>query len=255
MLSYSVIATGSKGNATLVWTDTTLIQIDFGISRKRVTNVLSQIGKDFSSIDAFVITHNHHDHCSDLFNAPVEKIWFSSTDLRQKIDGTVTNFYMDFQPFTIGDITLTPIPLSHDAPHTCGFVIQDKDEKIVHITDTGLLPKVDLKYVQDADYIFIESNYDHRMLYESGRPSYLIGRIDSEIGHLSNEDSGYLASQIVAENTKEIVLIHISRDCNTPEIALTTFKKVFSAQLGYLPDIKISASTQEVPVMGGHYND
>ena len=252
MLSYSVIATGSKGNATLIWTDNTLIQIDFGISKRRVTNVLKDIDKDFSLIDAFVITHSHSDHCSDLFNAPAEKVWFSSTDLHGATSGEVTHLYMEFNPFTVGDIKLTPIPLSHDAPRTCGFVVEDKDEKLVLITDTGLLPKKDFPYIQDADYLLIESNYDHRMLYESGRPSYLIRRIDSERGHLSNEDSGYLASQIIAENTREIVLIHISQECNTPETALSTFKKVLSEQLGYLPDVKISASTQETPVRGGH---
>ncbi len=254
MLSYSVIATGSKGNATLIWTESTLIQIDFGISKRRVTNALKDVDKDFKSIEAFVITHNHYDHCSDIFNAPSEKVWFSSTDLGKGGD-EITNLYMDFVPFVIGDIKLTPIPLSHDAPHTCGFVIQDKDEKLVLITDTGFIPKPDYDHIKDADYILIESNYDHRMLYESDRSEYLKRRIDSQIGHLSNEDSGYIASQIISENTKEIVLIHISQECNTPQTALNTFKKVLSKQLGYLPDVRITPSTQEFPVKGGHFDD
>lgn len=249
---YDVISSGSKGNCTIVYSKGTLIQIDFGISKRRVQKALSDLGHSLDDIQAVFVTHSHSDHCSDIASADVEKI-YSSTPTLPKVEKVFSGEHLvrPFVTIKIGSLDITPIPLNHDAKNTVGYLIDDSEEKLAIITDTGFIPEKDFPYLSNLDYYVFESNHDPKMLYESKRPDYLIRRIISDKGHLSNEDSAYYLSILMGNKTKEVVLAHLSEECNTPEIAIDTFNKVVMTQLGYLPDIILKTGSVKHETRGG----
>ena len=251
MIIYN-ISSGSKGNCTILIQDSDVIVIDFGISKKRVVSALEKYSFQFEDVKAFLVTHDHSDHASNIFSAPIEKIYASTLTL-PKLDAPIDkdHLLLPHKEINIGKFNINPIPLSHDAKNTIGFVINCGDEKLVYITDTGFVAEKEFPLLKNANYYFFESNYDPKMLYESKRPDYLIKRIISDKGHLSNADCGYYICTLMGNNTKEIILAHLSQECNTEEIALKTFESVCQTQLGYIPDFEVKTTSIFHETIGG----
>lgn len=254
-MKFNIIASGSKGNASVILSSKTKILIDFGISKKRVEHGLTAFNLTLDDIDAYLFTHEHTDHMSqarsisslDKIYAPIEV--FSRLGYRPSLDHIVK----PYKEFVVGTLSILPLPLSHDSSETYGYLIKDSKESFVIITDTGLVTEKNLEYIKNLDYIVLESNYDEEMLFNSGRPSHLIKRIIGDKGHLSNKECGYYLSQIIGPNTKEVVLGHISQDCNKEEIALESIKKVLISVNGFFPDnIKFSIAGQINEIIGGN---
>lgn len=251
-MEFDTISSGSKGNCTLIFSHGHCIQLDFGISKKRVEKALAAYCKSFSDIEAFLITHDHSDHRSNISSANKDLVFASTphlTGFEKIISGT--NLLLPFVPVKISVFTITPIPLSHDAANTVGFLINDGEETLCYITDTGFVPEKDFPYLRNLNYYLFESNHDPKMLYESKRPDYLIRRIISDTGHLSNTDSAIYLSTLIGDNTKEIVLSHLSDECNTPEIAKNTYRDVMIAQLGFVPSVLLKVASDKVETKGG----
>lgn len=249
---FDVISSGSKGNCTIVISNGKALLLDFGISKKRVSEALSEYGLSFEDISAFFISHTHSDHASDLFNAPMEKIYSPQPKI-PKITPLVDKKHLvsRFQEFHIDGFTITALPMSHDCVNTMGYLIDDSKETLCYVTDTGFIPEKDFPYLENQTYYIFESNHDAKMLYESKRPDYLIKRIISDKGHLSNVDSACYLSRFISKDTREVVLSHLSDECNTPTIALSTFESVMMTQLGYLPECKVSCASEKKETKGG----
>lgn len=223
MIKFAIVGSGSKGNATLVFDEDSIFQIDMGISLKRVESALSEIKRKKSDLLGILFTHNHSDHISTLkyFHGRVET--FSSENTLECPD----DILLPYQPFSLGSFTITPLKTSHDAPNPVGFLVQSGNEKLVYMTDTGFIPEESLPYMRGADYYIIESNHDYKMLLHSSRPASLKHRIHSDFGHLSNSDSASYLADLVSDKTKGIYLAHLSEECNTPELALASYEKIF----------------------------
>lgn len=253
-MKYDLIASGSKGNSLLISKNDTMVLFDFGISKRKVTNACYSYGKSFDDIKAFFLTHLHSDHSSQIKNARKDDI-FCGADYIENIDIKLDeNHHLKaFKPVFIDALKITPLPLSHDCKEsdTYGFLIEDDKEKLAYITDTGFIPEVDYDYLYNLDYYIFESNHDPKLLYESNRPEYLINRIISDKGHLSNSDSSYYLTTFLGDKTKEIVLSHLSEECNSVSIAKDTFYKVANSILGYIPDINLKISTFDTEIKGG----
>ena len=219
---YHIIASGSKGNATIVSNGRTSILIDMGITLSRLEEGLAEINLTLKDIDGAIFTHNHTDHISG--------IKFLSPKIMYGLEGTLpslANVVYLLKEFKIGDFSITPIETSHDATNPCAFLIKDKDESLFYMTDTGIFLEEYLPLIKDPTYLIIESNHDIRMLLHTNRPFELKNRIMSDKGHLCNEDSAIAAIHIAGEHTKEIVLAHLSEEANTPEVALEAYQKIF----------------------------
>lgn len=251
-MRFDVVSSGSKGNATLVFSHGEVLLLDFGISKKRVEQALIAYGYGFEDISACFLTHTHSDHASDAFNVPQEKL-FAPQPKVPKVSSFLDSEHLinAFEKKQIGTFSITPFPLSHDCPNTMGYLVEDGEESLVYLTDTGFVPEKDFPLLKDRTYYIFESNHDPKMLYESSRPDYLIRRIISDTGHLSNVDCGYYLSVLVDSDTKEVVLAHLSEECNTPEIALSTVKRVIEEQLGYPLSCPILASSAKEETRGG----
>ncbi len=238
------LASGSKGNCSLIYTDKTLVMIDMGISLKSLKAGLERIGRGIDDIKACFVTHDHSDHICGFKHFPHPNIY----SLPGAFEGSK---HLEIGVGeTIGDLTIIPLKTSHDAYNPCGYIIFDDHSTLAYITDTGKLGKKTLKSIVNCDYYLFESNYDRTMLKESGRPIYLKKRIDGPQGHLSNVQSAEYLSGLLGENTKKVYLAHISQECNTKEKALQTHMETYKEKGMDVSHIEFFALDQFEPMEG-----
>lgn len=256
-MKITVLASGSGGNTTYLETDTTKILLDCGITHRQIVQRLRERDLVLDNLNAIFVTHEHSDHIKgvdvtmkrtkaktymteDTFNS----LFFKTKD---NVDYNRIEFVIPYEKFVVGDVTVQAISISHDAKDAVGYVLYHEDKKIVYITDIGYLPNRDHEILQNADFYIFESNYDVTMLFTSNRPFYLKQRIDSVKGHMSNTDSAYNMSQLVGDKTKQIVLAHRSRECNTNELVLETYTEVFKEYGLNVEDYNIVVASQDIP--------
>ena len=250
-MKFNIIASGSKGNATIVSHNKTNILIDMGISLTRLKEGLEEFGLDIKDINAAIFTHDHSDHIAGIkFLSP--KIMYA---LRGTLSSTMTNVIELYEPFTIGDIKITAFPTSHDATNPCGFILEAPEEKLTYVTDTGVFLDESKEVASNPDYLIIESNHDIRMLLKTNRPYELKNRIMSERGHLCNEDSAIAAINLLGPKTKQIILAHLSEEANTPEIALAAYLKIFKHFNVNIDKYDVKCANQWVSTFGGRINE
>ena len=247
---FHIIASGSKGNATIVVSGSTVLPIDMGITLNRLEECLSEINLKRNDITGALFTHDHTDH--------IAGIRFFSPKIMYGLEGTLPSLcnvvYLN-TPFKVGDFTITPIETSHDATNPCAYLIKDKDSSLFYMTDTGTYLEETLPLVKDPTYLIIESNHDIRMLLNTNRPFELKNRIMSDHGHLCNEDSAIATASIIGEHTKEIVLAHLSEEANTPDTALEAYEKIFNHFGVALSKYKVRCANQWVSLTGGDYEN
>lgn len=212
-----LLASGSRGNACVIRDGTTCILIDCGTTKKYLTEALRKVGVQREEIDAVLITHDHSDHISQIrmfADLPV----YAPVDL----DGVEAFKVIPMKSFFIETLKITPLALSHDAPHTTGYILESGTERMVYITDTGYVRREYDPLLRNAKIIVLECNHDVDLLMRSRRPQYVKARIYSDEGHLCNEDCADVLDRIVSPCTESVFLAHISREANTRELALRT---------------------------------
>lgn len=256
-MKVTVLASGSGGNVTYIETEHTRLLIDCGITYRQIIQRLSTHQLELTNLDGILITHEHTDHIKGLdvtlkrhdTSVFLTKDTFAGIHPRVSVNINKEQVqYIDpFQPFTIGDITITPVSISHDASDAVGYILEAEGKKVVYVTDIGYLPKRDYDLFSGADMYIFESNYDVTMLFTSNRPFYLKQRIDSVKGHMSNTDSAYNLAQLVRPNTTHIILAHRSRECNTDELVLETYRNVFGDYGLQIENFELIVAKQDIP--------
>lgn len=224
------IASGSSGNCIYVGDENTHLLIDVGISGKRVEAGLNTIGLSASDIDAVFITHEHIDHIGGLgVIARKHKIPIYAT--KGTIEGilaTKSVGVIDLSLFheigqeevvKIENLTIDPLPISHDARQPVAYRIYGDKKRVGIITDLGVYTEEIVNGLQDMDALFVEANHDENMLQVGPYPYPLKQRILGNKGHLSNENSGRLLSRLLCDRLKYIILGHLSHENNLPELA------------------------------------
>ena len=249
-MHFNIIASGSKGNATVVKYKDSAILIDMGISFERLKEGLAELGLSIDKLTGAIFTHDHTDHISG--------IRFLSPSIMYGLEGTlpslahVVNIY---EPFTLGRFQITPIKTSHDAKNPCGFYIMAGGESLVYITDTGTFIEENLTIIKNPTYLILESNHDIKMLLATNRTYELKNRILSDAGHLCNEDSAIAACEIIGKDTKEIILAHLSEEANTPETALAAYQRIFRHFGVDFAKYNIRCAHQHHSLLGGNLNE
>jgi phosphoribosyl 1,2-cyclic phosphodiesterase len=235
MLHLLTIGSGSKGNSTIIYNEDTTILIDCGVSKAKVVEGLSLISKKLKDIQCVFFTHNHIDHVRgiDIFDKNIEFACKGAVDLLESNELEV------FKTYNFGSVLVMPLLTSHDAPSACGYRISDKESTLIYMTDTGFIPEESLQYMKDADLYFIESNHDISMLLDSHRPNVLKSRILSYKGHMSNEQSAEYMCDLIGPKTKEIILGHLSEECNSLGVALNTYYEIFRENKISIDDVVI----------------
>ena len=224
---FKVLASGSKGNSSILKCGNTNILIDVGINYKTLEIKLNEINVSPNDIDIILITHSHSDHIKGLstFIRKTNKKIFIHNDLVDDLLGIIDKKHIEIidEKFNMGDVNVTLIPLSHDVVGY-GFVIEYKGKSIVYITDTGYINKKYYETLTNKNIYLIEANHDVEMLMNGPYPYYLKQRVVGDYGHLSNDACGRFLKKCIGKNTEYILLAHISENNNTKEVAYETIK-------------------------------
>lgn len=229
------IASGSSGNCIYIGDETTHLLIDTGISRKRVEEGLSLLGVKGEEIDALLITHEHIDHVQGLgvfsrkYGVPVygtggtiEGIQ-DLTSLGKLPEGLFHEISAD-QRFQVGGMEICPFAISHDARGPCGYRIENGRKSVAVATDLGVYDEYTVENLKGLNAVVLEANHDIHMLEVGPYPYPLKRRVMGEKGHLSNEASGRLLCDILHDGLQQVVLGHLSKENNYPELAYETVK-------------------------------
>lgn len=230
MIQLCSMASGSSGNCIYIGTDKAHLLIDAGISGKKIKTGMDSIDVDPHSLDGILITHEHSDHISGLgvmvrrYKLPIyitRLTWQALQKIKSLgvIDENLVHFIEADLPIFIHDLCIMPFKTSHDAVDSVCYTFTCEEHKIGFATDLGAYDTYILDHLQDSNILYIEANHDVKMLEAGAYPYYLKRRILSDVGHLSNELSTQLISDIVHDKLKYVVLAHLSRENNHPEIA------------------------------------
>ena len=233
-MRFTVLASSSKGNATVISGGNTHLLVDTGISALRIRKGLEECELGIGQIDALLFTHEHTDHVCGLGQLakraplPIYCTRYMGQELRPIAPNAVFTYLEPGSPVQIGVIRVTAFSVSHDATDPVGYIFQYGDKKLGYITDTGKIPRGVPELMQGVDALYLESNYDPTMLRNSGRPLYLIERIASNFGHLSNEQACDFVRSIAHNGLQHLVLAHLSQDCNTPQAATACMQQTLA---------------------------
>jgi len=251
-MQITVLGSGSGGNCTLVATDATAILIDAGFSCRQIVQRLASVGRSLEQISAILLTHEHSDHTDALavlcknHSLPV----FANRDTAdaiQSADKKISwRLFSNGNAFAVGDLTVEAFSVPHDAQDPVGFVIHNSHASVGFATDLGHPTRLVAERVRALDALVLESNHDVRLLQADTRRSWSTKqRILSRHGHLCNEDAAQLASEVVTDKLRQIVLAHLSQDCNRPEIA----QRVMAAKLQEIgaTHVAVALASQDTP--------
>ena len=224
------IASGSSGNCVYVGSDATHLLIDAGISAKKIEEGAAALGIKLSELDGIFVTHEHSDHINGLgvlarkYGIPIYGTAGTIAAVRQtsslgKIDESLFHYVKADEKYIVKDMSLYPIRTSHDAAEPVAYRISHGRQRAAVITDLGCYNDYTVECLRDLDILYLEANHDVRMLQVGPYPYYLKQRILSERGHLSNEAAGRLLSRVLHDGMRAVVLGHLSKENNLPELA------------------------------------
>ena len=225
---------GSTGNACFVATENTRVLVDAGVTASALVKALDQVGCDPHQLDGILVTHEHIDHIKGIgvmarrygVRIYANELTWIAMDVCGKL-GTIPDrcrvVYESGRDFALGDMRISPLPISHDAADPAGYLLDQGMNRIGIATDTGVLPKAVLEGLSGCQIVLLESNHDEDLLERNPRyPAQLKRRILSKKGHLSNAAAGAAAVELTRMGVPRIALGHLSQHNNTPELAFDT---------------------------------
>jgi phosphoribosyl 1,2-cyclic phosphodiesterase len=249
-LRFKVLGSGSEGNATLVEGGGARVLLDAGLGPKQLAERLQSAGVDPERIDAVFVTHEHGDHArgaaafSRRWGVPLvgtRGTFFAAGFAQAKLAG-----YVEMAPGetrTIGRLSLKALPVPHDAAAPLAFVVSSADASLGHATDLGHLSRGLVEAFRACHALLVESNYDPALLRDGPYPWSLKERILGPLGHLANGDVSRLLEKGLGSRCRRVVLAHLSRKNNHPELALMASEEALArARRG---DVKVTLAEPE----------
>ncbi len=232
-----MLGSGSAGNSALIATDHCKILVDGGLSARQIVVRLEQCGVAPEQLDGVLLTHEHGDHVCGLevlcrkFQVPIYANALTAEAIR--CDGALDRhrnwrLFRTGAEFSICDITVQTFPVPHDAVEPVGFAFHAANRALGFITDLGYPTKMLIERLREVHTLVIETNHDEKLLQaDQHRPWPVKQRIMSRHGHLSNVAAASVIEELLPGKVERVVLGHLSRDCNTPELACGAMRALF----------------------------
>ena len=254
-MRFCPLCSGSSGNATYIEAGSARILIDAGLSCKRITELLGMIGVDPRTLSAILITHEHIDHVrgvnilSKKYDLPVyanADTWsLLKAQLKDVAPKNVCVFESD-RDFYLSGVRILPFSVPHDAIHAVGYTLFFGGHKVGVCTDLGHVDARILSILSGCDLLLFEANHDVDMLMAGSYPYPLKKRILSGNGHMNNDDCGKALVKLHETGVKNVILGHLSRENNYPELAMVTVRAVLEGA-GIADDMQIAIAAREEP--------
>jgi phosphoribosyl 1,2-cyclic phosphodiesterase len=250
-MKFCVLGSGSKGNCTLIESDTTRILIDAGFSGKEISRRMALINRSPEDLEAILITHEHGDHISGVgvlsrrYKLPV----YANPATHQAAAARVKELHQRWEfdtgtGFVLSDLNIHPFRTSHDTADPVGFLISDGVNSVAYCTDTGKITTLIRQRLRQCDALILESNYDPEMLLNGPYPMHIKQRVRSNHGHLANNDAAAFLTELCDTNIQHVMLAHLSETNNHPDLVMTQVRE----QLGHhRPNFALDLARQDRP--------
>ncbi|MEI6712796.1 MAG: MBL fold metallo-hydrolase [Verrucomicrobiota bacterium] len=256
MFHLTVLASGSSGNCSLIETESTRLLVDAGLSARKIGQRLADIGVAPEQIDGILVTHEHSDHVSGIsvwsrrYGTPVYANRLTTEALSRTNEGVHWRMFVTGSEFALGELRVQSFPISHDAAEPVGFVLSRENVGVGFLTDLGFATRLVLERVRPVHTLVIETNHDEKLLQDDPkRPWSVKQRIFSRHGHLSNAAAAEVLAGMVSGNLRRAVLGHLSGDCNTPELALSTVRNRLAQSGGEAIEVICATQNEATPRM------
>lgn len=312
MVRMTVLASGSKGNSTVVSSSRTRILVDAGVSCRELFKRMQAAGEDPRTLDAILVTHEHQDHIQGLsvtarklgipvyFTEATHRAWMrwitprkrmtyaewlaqrkqqaetTAAPLNPEMDDREAfeeeqecepveiraeaekpkadpaalprvEYFAAGEAFSVGDITVSPFTIPHDAADPVGFVLEAEGVRIGLATDLGYMPAHASMRLRGCNVLVLESNHDLEMLRDGPYPWSVKQRVMSRVGHLSNDAAAEFLEKSYDGQAAYVVLAHLSESNNLPELARIAAERALGGSMNLLAN-KILLATQDVPM-------
>lgn len=258
----TILASGSKGNATVLSSENASILVDAGISCKETLKRMKAAGEDPQRLSGIVISHEHNDHVVGLqvlarkLRIPVYiteatyHAWRRSTKDAEGRPARLERLehFQAGKSFTVGDITVGPFTTSHDAVDPCGFTFRAGGIKFGIVTDLGYMTANVKDALRGCDGLMIESNHDLEMLRAGPYPWMVKQRIMNKKGHLSNTALAEFFERDYDGRAAFLVLAHLSEENNHPELARETAYKALGGRMNLFQACSLALARQDQPL-------
>ena len=234
-LRFSVLASGSTGNAFYIESNKEKILVDAGLSGKQLDLLFSKAKLDPTQLSRILVTHEHGDHIKGLgiiarkYNLPIyanEKTWKAMEHSLGKLSLDQKFIFNMEEVKTFGDMDVESFGVSHDAAEPMFYTFRCGGKKVALVTDLGYVSDRIKKTIENADAYIFEANHDVDMLRMGRYPWSVKQRILGDSGHVSNEDSGLALADVINNNTQRVYLAHLSLDNNMKDLARMSVEHV-----------------------------
>lgn len=253
MIEFTILGSGSGGNAALVRCPEGVLLIDAGLSASQLCGRMEAMGVKPGDLSGILLTHEHGDHTRglDVFCRKHSVPVLANAMTREVLKDAVKSpgawkTIPCGGTFTFAGFSIETFRVPHDAVDPMGFVLRRPSASLGILSDLGHATSLVKAKVQELDSLFVEANYDAVMLAnDTKRPWSTRQRIASRHGHLSNDQTAELLTETATARLNRVVLGHLSRDCNSPDAATGTVR----AALGKsgCPSTQVSCATQDEP--------
>lgn len=225
-----LLASGSRGNSTLIETGGSRLLVDAGLSGKETQRRLAELGLSCDDLDALLVTHEHHDHVGGV--GPLARRHQLPVFIDHKTCSALPNLghiphlhrFDAGDSFSFRELQISTFSTTHDAVNPLGFTVTSAEGKIGYATDLGLPTRLVSECLKQCKVLVLEANHDEVMLLNGPYPWELKQRIRSRHGHLSNAQTGQLLDDIMWPGLEALLLAHLSNENNCRELVLTFFK-------------------------------
>lgn len=259
-IKFLSLSSGSSGNCYYLGTDGYGILIDAGIGVRTIKKYLKEYGLALECIRAVFVTHDHADHIKSVgtlgekYNIPI----YSTPEIHvginknfcmtEKLSAKSVCYIYKEVPLRLEDFFITAFEVPHDGTDNVGYCIEINGRVFSFLTDLGHITPIVAQYINKANHLIIEANYDDEMLKMGPYPLHLKERISGPKGHMCNRDTGEFLADNMNERLKNIWLCHLSKDNNHPELAYKTVEYILKGK-GILvgKDVQLAALKRNTP--------
>jgi phosphoribosyl 1,2-cyclic phosphodiesterase len=268
-LQFTVLASGSAGNASLLNADGFGLLLDIGLGPRQLASRLAAIGVSWRQVQAVLLTHTHSDHWKDRTFTHLRRLHiplycheahhqvllsYSPSFAALRAEGLVRPYELDRELLLAPGLSCRPVQLRHDSGVTCGFRFEGSADffgqpcALGYAADLGSWELDLARALGDVDLLALEFNHDVLMERNSGRAPRLIARVLGDDGHLSNAQAAGLLWAVLQGSTpgrlRQVVQLHLSRECNHPTLAVAAAREALGEQYSA---VEVHTAAQDRP--------
>ncbi|MYA64972.1 MAG: MBL fold metallo-hydrolase [Gemmatimonadetes bacterium] len=256
-MRFSVLGSGSRGNATLIAAGTTRLLVDAGFSARELTKRLATVGVEPAEVTAILVTHEHGDHTrgagvfARAHGTPLMMTEGTLGACRKLLRGSEeVRTYRAGYPVEVEELEVEPFITVHDAVDPVAVAVREPATglRLGIATDLGRPTLQVMHALRGCDALVVESNHDESMLWSTSYPASVKARIASSHGHLSNQAATRLVLELLSPRLTVVVLAHLSEESNTPALARSEMERALAKQ-GFAGTVEVARPDRPTPLL------